>query len=64
MGLIVIVIPLRKNEDDHDCHRHRFQPHPQICDQSGWKCGLGSKGGFERKQLKVEAARPHFSICL
>ena len=28
-----------------------------------WKCGHGSKGGFEPKQLKVEAARPHFSIC-
>jgi len=59
--LIVIVIKNKKNchhvdghsySDYDDCHRHLFQPHPQICDQSGWKCGRDSKP----KQLKVEAA--------
>ena len=64
MTLTVIIVISKKQLDDADCHRHRLQPHRQICDQSGWKCGHGSKGGFEPKQLKVEAARPHFSICL
>ena len=63
----------RGEASDHDHHHNRnssklgrrwmssssfLQPHRQICDQIGWKCGRGSKGGFEPKQFKVEAAQP------